>query len=1188
MSSQQPGEGRGDTKERGSQFLRSAAEAMFGSHDEGTAEPPEDQRTWKHRATGIVRRRLRLSLSDLYLQLGAALAERHRFEEATDAFRKALDEGGMGEDVLEDLAQAAQSAGAHDLALRARLELALLRPDRAEVLTARASKLLDEDVAAAQGRWVLEEWRTRIEQRELLPGAVFEAELLAGRAAAYRGEDEKGLELFGEAVKAAPERAAIAAERVVQPDALPTRWLAEDASGHWLRARAYAAFELSEKAIEETNAALAETTAGANLDDEVAMLDLKVQLLESADRSAEAAEALVELGRRHDQRIEHGRAVELYLRATELDPLRAESWWYLADSRRLAALEVPTGDAEVRRAREELQTGLGIRPPSADEAWVYWVGALLAEDLANRSDDVDELLFEAALCAEQGVALDASIPGLCALPARYHRLLRNPATSMVALAQAAWADAADQGVLLERALTLAELGVESALDAIDEYEQLHPADYRLVSVRGFVLLYLGRYEEAESVFRAAHDQQPDDATVLILRALARGLLGDLEGAREDGLQVLELTASDAVPDLAMEDLRAWAALLTRDFDEARALFSQALAASSTDPVDVRLGLACAEQIGGDPARAAELLAEAVQLARYPRHAAVGRLTLELAERLRMPVAWQADPELFELAAERLAERRYDVGEALDEVAAVAQAGVEGETRWLTAVAARARMLAFDGRWAEAADAYEELLLSSGESPSSPLATFAPARSRLAEMMTRETDEAIAAGDVLRVKRAHRRLVELVESSERLPLAVAAAHRNAGRPEEALRELEPLRQPDGGDPAALAAAGLLSGDVLLELQRPEEAAAAYGQALEAVPETALEERAVLETRLGVAAAMAGETARALGLMRSALAVVLPLEGRTRAARTVIGTCTDVVSFAGTPPLLPMTVRALLEDREVRRGQRRRLASTRFEVLRAESTVADGAGAAIFPVVLEADEELFPAGAQTEGVPELLDDSIPAMRRRILEDTGVLIPGVQIRASQALSNRGFRFHLHGVPYAGGRLPERAILCTDAGAGRERGLTGEPLPNAWLGDEAAIWIDGDVHEAELAGLPLLGAFDAMLWTLEGLVRLHLHGLVGLAEIDYRVEEWRIEDAAQRSDLVAAALPDQHARICLTAVIRTLVQEQVSVADLGTVLRAFADAGTGPESVHEAVEAVRAALADAAPTSQPQEVLM
>ena len=355
-----------------------------------------------------------------------------------------------------------------------------------------------------------------------------------------------------------------------------------------------------------------------------------------------------------------------------------------------------------------------------------------------------------------------------------------------------------------------------------------------------------------------------------------------------------------------------------------------LGLSWPDPVEVRLGLACAEQLEGDPARAAALLAEAAELAAHPRHVGAGRLTLELAERLGAKVAWQGDPQVFESAAERIEGTKLRHRRGLRR--AYGRGGgkcAKARLRWLTAVAAGARMLASAGQWVAAADAYEALL-GSTESPSSPLTTFAPARSRLVSMLVEEVKEAVAAGDVPRVEAAHRRLAELGEASELLPLSVAAAHRNAGRLDEALEELETLRHVSD-DTVELAAAGHLAGDVLLEFERPEEATAAYRVALETTAETALEDRAVLETRLGVAAATADETARALDLLRSAIAIVRQQEGRTRAAHTVIGACTDIASFAGTPPLLPMTLRALLEDREVRPGQRRRLASARFEVV-----------------------------------------------------------------------------------------------------------------------------------------------------------------------------------------------------------------------------------------------------------------
>jgi type III secretory pathway component EscV len=226
-------------------------------------------------------------------------------------------------------------------------------------------------------------------------------------------------------------------------------------------------------------------------------------------------------------------------------------------------------------------------------------------------------------------------------------------------------------------------------------------------------------------------------------------------------------------------------------------------------------------------------------------------------------------------------------------------------------------------------------------------------------------------------------------------------------------------------------------------------------------------------------------------------------------------------------------------------------------------------------------MFPDGAATEGVAEMINEAIPAMRDRILQDTGVLVPGVRVRASEALPGGAFTVRLHGVPYAGGRVPEGARLCIDPQACHELGLTGEPFENAWTGSGAAVWLDLEqAVTAEGAGLVLLDAYDAMLWSLERLVRANLWRLVGLAEVDYIVEEWRTELPALRSELVASVLPNQRARIGFAAMIRRLAAEQISVTDLGGLLDIYASVGGGPAAVEDAVEAARspAPKADAA----------
>lgn len=270
------------------------------------------------------------------------------------------------------------------------------------------------------------------------------------------------------------------------------------------------------------------------------------------------------------------------------------------------------------------------------------------------------------------------------------------------------------------------------------------------------------------------------------------------------------------------------------------------------------------------------------------------------------------------------------------------------------------------------------------------------------------------------------------------------------------------------------------------------------------------------------------------------------------------------------LLPMTLRALIEDRQQRKGQRRRLTSARFESLRAAQSGLGGMAA----LALEADSALFPEAASSPGLTTLIEEAIPAMRQRILADTGVEVPGVRVQASDALSGGTFVIRVRDVPYLGGRVPAGARLCTAVSACREHGLDGEVLPNAWLGSNAAVWLASEqLAEAHDLGLPLLDPYDAMLWALEGIVRARLHQLVGLAEVDYMVEVWRAQDPDRRSTVVSEALPGQRARIGFAAMVRRIVAARLSVGDLGRLLEIYAASGASPEIVDEAISASRSA---------------
>jgi tetratricopeptide (TPR) repeat protein len=1159
-----------ESDETASPFLRSAAGSVLGrfrprAAEQSDAEPAEEARTWRRRAKASVRRRVRLSLSEIYLQLGAALAREGRFDEATDAYQRALEEGGnVGEeDVLEDLMCAADAVHANDLAFRARLELSLANPSRAPGLLDRAAKLVDDDVAASQGRWALDEWRPRFETRNGEPRGSYEASMLLARLALFVGDDGGALARFAEAAALYPARARLAARAALQPEALPSALRAQDERLHRVSAGAYDALGVPARALEEVEAAL---ETDQTYEAEVATLELKARVLEADGRAADAAQTLFVLGRRHDVETEHATATEVYRRATELNGDDPALWWYLADSRRLAAAWAASGiidRGELHQARDELNKGLTKRAPSSDEAWVYWSAALIAEELASQDEHPWMLLAEAALDAEQGVALEPGRVGPWLLLTHYYSVLKAPAAAMRALAQARTLDADDVGVRTATAVMLSELGLDGALEAIDDFGTDEVDSGWLMGGRGFVLLHRHRYEEARAALADAVRRMPENAWTRGHLALARGLTGDLPGGRDDATEVLKLLSEPGnVP--GNLDARAASVLMLDDRTPARKLFQQNLDEAWLDPVEARVGLACVEQLDGNPERAAEVWADAAGRLQFPRHVAIARIGVDLLERLgaRIDRAMWLDP--FERAADRVGSRDFGPDEALHELAAIERARATGDPRWLMAVAARARILGSAARWRESAAAYEQLMPFS--TPGERLA-FSPARRGLVAALVGECQDAIGAGDVERFRAGYERLVDLGEfTARRLPIGVSAAHHAAGRVDDALRALEELTTDEQTD-EAVTEAWRMTGEIQLEAGLPVQAAAAFGRALETIPREDAEERAVVLSRLAVAAAAADAPDGALGFMREALDTMRSKAGRTRAAQTVVGTALEGPT-ENELPLLPMTMRALIEDHEQRKGQRRRLASARFESLRTGHTAVSPAAA----LVLEADDALFPEGAESPGLTTFIEEAIPAMRDRVLIETGVLVPGVRVQASDALSDGAFVVQVRGVPYVGGHVPAGARLCTAGKACRQHGIDGELLPNAWLGPNAAVWLDSShAVEARKLGLELLDAYDAMLWALEGLVRAHLHQLVGLAEVDYMVEAWRAEDPEARSDVVNRALPGQRARIGFAAMVRRIVAQRLSVADMGRLLEVFAASGANPEAVDAAIATAR-----------------
>jgi hypothetical protein len=194
--------------------------------------------------------------------------------------------------------------------------------------------------------------------------------------------------------------------------------------------------------------------------------------------------------------------------------------------------------------------------------------------------------------------------------------------------------------------------------------------------------------------------------------------------------------------------------------------------------------------------------------------------------------------------------------------------------------------------------------------------------------------------------------------------------------------------------------------------------------------------------------------------------------------------------------------------------------------------------VTPVALEADAGLFPDGADTPGVGQMIDEHIPKIQEEIAARTGVRMPGVRIRANEVLTGRSYVVLLHEIPVSVGESP----------------------PDA---DPYAHMIFEGVREQVLKQL------DTYL---------------GVQDLAWLLWDWEAEPDVllDRAALRARAVPDLGARLRLVAALQRLARERVPIGDLSVILPAFADARESCEEVDELVERLRAALRKRLPGSE------
>ena len=1105
-----------------------------GEHAESTGATP-------HGDLASHRQRPPYSIAELQLILGAALAHEGRFEEAGAAFGQALREGGEWElEVLADLAKAATRAGDGDLAVWANLELALRDPARAKNLVSESFELLDVTVARLHGDWIVDEWYPRI--RDLINGsAAGMCALLAGQAALLRGDASCALELFDEGVKrgVTPELARMTLKQSPLEKADP-----------WTLAQAFARLRLTEEALRTIDAMPSNGEGGP----ELPTLMFKAELLESSERKAELPDTLLALGLAFDLRRRYADAIGTFERLAKVDPRNPAGWWYLADSRRLAALTDSSSSPDVtalQQALKEWAIGLKIGVPTPEQAWVHLTGSLLIESLGGAKDETAGSLWRAALQAEQAMVLAPGNSEAWTHSARHHRFLMHPATAIVT---------ADQEVPLEAEpqARIGQIAVHAIVGTPDTDRLIELATGRvpgreadLHSLRGYTRLLAGDVATARVALDDALALEPDALWSRCNRALAAALQSDAETAHADAAWLMEATrATGRFQGLRYRHARGIALIVLGRYDDAAALLQELIDNVWAGSVRVRADLAAVELLRGHPAAAAEYMAGVAEDATQLGQASHAARLLDLAE------SRGSNPGLLRdtlgRTLQRLEGMRYDLPAARGELGAVRSAATVGTTEWIVASAALARICAGDGALADAAQLYESLL-PYGD----PVAGIPAARGALVRVL----GDLCRGGDPEIVDAAQRSLVEIGALSKPAGTTVVAeCQARTGAIETALNTLRTVAQPDETTDGRIAR--MRSGDLLLTSGRTDDARAAYESALAAARAHGADKRelAQLEARLGVLDAREERLADAAARLRSAVLQLDDTATPGTAENTVMYASREVLGLDEEPPWLAAVLRGLAEDQQVEPLRRRRLSSARFSELRNDPRHA---GRRVSRVLVETAPDLLTSDSQS-----LLREQVPTMRERLRALTGVRVPGVQLRASELLPHGGYRLLLDEIPHIEGIVPPQAQFAVDPEASPDS----PTLRNPFSG-QLGRWLDPAAREAvEHRGVNMSPAFAGVLWQLEGLLRLQLSRFLGLDEIDYLLDEWEGEADGRRA-LIARALPDKGARVRLTMVLRALVRGHIPIDDLGSILQAMHLPNDGP-TISALIERARSLL--------------
>jgi flagellar biosynthesis protein FlhA len=199
-----------------------------------------------------------------------------------------------------------------------------------------------------------------------------------------------------------------------------------------------------------------------------------------------------------------------------------------------------------------------------------------------------------------------------------------------------------------------------------------------------------------------------------------------------------------------------------------------------------------------------------------------------------------------------------------------------------------------------------------------------------------------------------------------------------------------------------------------------------------------------------------------------------------------------------------------------------------------------------------------------------DRVRALRRKTALDLGVVLPPVRTRDGAMLPPGTYEIRIGGVSVANGEAPPGHLLAIgDAMDGLPGRHTTEPVFGL-----PAVWVPVEYRAAaELAGATIVERAAVVTTHLAEMVRQHASRLLSLDDVRELLEVLKTDRPAAVEELVPGLL----SLSAVQRVLQGLLDEQVSIRDLGRVLEGVGQRARSTTDPDALLESARTALGPA-----------